>query len=1053
MLLNDVLLSFNNPSYMKQLKLPRALSAFPDRYTSFFLQQHPHLIELTNKPYITPDTQLTCAQRSASSLPISQLTPHKVVQLPLAEISPTLLHQTHIFPRALDGEPPLVHYKALRIMSRHLSFSEASPSPPSPHADAVLIEIPAVEFSNLANASNTPPSRLTERVTKPPTDWETKQNQAAMARKASQEALRHRCKEHIDHVVSVVKFVKESRKQTSQARHQQLRSMQRHAAERRRRFLMKRADDMAEARARRARIARERSEERRRADARSASIAREEAAERRGRILSERKIRASRFSPTRGMSLSPVRSFSPNSVITESVESPISRSVADVEDEELTSESGNSSPNSPMGIDRISKALPAQRAGNMVIEDRKYGNKRVLNAEKTKAARKILAYYFLAKARKAMSEAGVLGEKLRTHAFEDTTACLEKDEAQNAADLVFRALGMRRVGRRMTKNTENREKAERRILLSCLLISLHPGTVMEEKVRSAVSEAQVSVDMMAVYSARRMLLCLQAGSVSAVAVAWMGWRKAFLKWKENDAENLLKAMIEDAVATEALRAAVDRTFSETENIEKVKSSLGESDTSLNSWKQEHAVWQEQLNLKQEMIRESVLKLSGSSGEKRLDAALAASRHVQDEHIVHEIMVDLPGLLERVQSSPATSEEEWNRLQRELSFEPHARGELAVRLAHLSKLLNTMIPECFSLIGNESYVELNLDYAVGLVSRAVEALEKCQAQVYDVPLQEWCINAVQRLREAGSSFGKVVANVLQELTEYTRAVRIEVLTCRIRHSAPIVQQFGAAWERSHFQGHIVSGRFSSSLPHTKKVISETLKSIGNESDHLLQEVIAGSPKAMSVIITHTIVYLAMRPNACTEHNIPELMHLDVERVWKMQNEAQKCALISSLFNIGRQFLQSKGLVNIAVDVLPLATLFDRYESKLVDIQDGFIAWIDDIIWSASKQISTSERDLLRGMVVGITRPGDATFSLMHKRVAKAVLERCLREFVNRNVVAGPSHIDGGGEGKERCMMGLEEVESRIEELSRTARCLVCHLQSVHFSSLLSLFKTL
>lgn len=874
-----------------------------------------------------------------------------------------------------------------------------------------------------------------------------------MARKATQEALRHRCKEHVEHVVSVVEFVKESRRQTSQARHQQLRSMQRRAAERRRRFLMKRADDMAEARARRAKIARERFEERKRADARSASIAREEAAERRGRLLSERQIRASRFSPTRGMSLSPVRSISLNSMIAESVVSSSNRTTADVEDEELTSESRSPSPSSPVSTDRFSEALPARGTKNMVVEDRKDGNERIFNARETKAARKILACYFLAKARKAMSDAGVLGEKLRTYAFEDTTACLENDKAQNAVQLVFRALGMRQRGGRMTSKTRNREKGERRILLSCLLISLHPEAVMEEKIRSATSEGPVSVDAMAVYSARRMLLCLQAGSVSAVAAAWRNWRKAFLKWKNYDAENLLKAMIEDAVATEALRAAVDRTFSETKSIEEAKSSLGACGTDLNVRKQEYAVWQEQLDLKQEKIRESISKLSGSSGERRLQAALAASHHVQDERIVHEIMVDLPGLLERVQSPAAVPREIWDRLRRELSSEPYARGELATRLAHLSKLLNTMIPGCFALTGNESYIELNLDYAVGLVSRAAEALERCQAQMYDDPLQEWYNSAVRRLRKAGPNFGAVVVDVLQELTEYTGAVRTDVLTCRIRHSAPVVQQFGAAWERSHFQGHIVSGRFPSSLPRTRKIISETLKSLSHKSEHLRQELVAASPKAMSILLTHSVVYLAMRPNACTEHDIPELMHLDVERVWKMQNEAQKCALVSSLVNIGREFLRSKGLTNIDVGVLSLAEVFDKYDPKLGDVQDGFISWIDNMIWNTNQQISAVDRDLLRAMVVRVTRPGDATFSLMYKRVAKAVLEQCFRDCANQNVATGSPSTDEGDEEKNRYMMGLKDVESIIKELSRTVSCLVCHLQAVHGSALTSLFKTL
>lgn len=946
-----------------------------------------------------------------------------------------------------------MHYEVLFAMSMHHPFSGASLSPSSALTSSVLIEIPAVEFSGLANTSNNPPSRLIERVTKSPTDWETKQIHAAMARESSLEALRHRCKEHIDHVVNVAKFVKELRRQTSQARHQQLRSMQRRAAERRRRFLMKRVDDMAEARARRARIARERSEERKRAEARSASIAREEAAERRGRILSERSVRASRFSPTSGMSLSPIRNFSPSSTISENVESPSNSSVINLEDEESTSESHSSSSRSFMGIDRASSPSSVRGIGEMIADNNENEKARILTEEETKAAKKILAYYYLAKARKAMFEAGVLGAKLKTYQFDDTTACLESDEAQSAADIVFRALGMRQRGRRMTNKTKCREKAERRILLSCLLISLHPSAVLEEKMRRAGPGDPISVDSMAVYCARRMLLCLQAGSVSAIAVAWVNWRKTFLKWKDNDAENLLKAIIEDAVATEALRAAVNRAFSEEANIEEFKSSLGEHDTYLSLRKQEHAVWQEQLNLKQNKIRDAVLKLSGSSGERRLEAALDASRHVQDERIVHEIMIDLPGLLERVQSPSVVPKEAWDRLRNELSSEPPVRQELAARVVYLSKLLTTMISGCFSLLGNESdaYMKLNLEFAIGLVSRAVEALEKCQAQVYDDPLRDWYKDAVKKLRGAGHEFVNVVVDVMQELTEYTRAVRTDVLTHRIRHSAPIVQQYGAAWERSHFQGHIVSGRFSPSLPRMRQVIAETLDSLGDESEHLRREMVVTSPKAMNALITHAIVHLMMRPNACTEDNVPELMHLDVERVWKMQNDAQKCSLISSLANIGRQFLQSKRLLYSINDALPLLKLCNEDETELVNMQDGYVAWIGSIVTDSGGELSTSEKDLLRAMVARVTKPGDATFSLMQKRVAKAILERCQVKYVSRGVGPGPSST-GENDGQRKWnMMCLQQVESLIEELSRTVGGLAYYLQSVHGSSLLSLFK--
>lgn len=862
--------------------------------------------------------------------------------------------------------------------------------------------------------------------------------------------MRHRCKDHIDHVAKVVKFVKESRRQSSRVRHEQLSSMQRHAAERRRRLLAKRADDMAEARARRAKVLRERSEERKRADAESASAARKEAAERRGRLLSERSVRASRFSPTRGMSLSPVRSFSPSRMERAMSSSPSRMSDTTVEDGDALGGSPASCSESPMEIDHAQFSMgPTRRHFDLMFEREEERDAMSLTHEELKTARKIVGYYFLAKARRAMTEAGVLGPQLKNYTFEDITACMETEKAQDATEYVFRALGMRKARKRITKSAASRQRAERRVLLSCLLIALHPKAVMEEKIRTGDSEGPMSIDSMALYCARRMLLCLQAGSLGAIASAWLKWRRAFLEWKENDAENLLKAMIEDAVATEALRGAIDRAFSEAENIEEVKSSLGCGDMLANMRKQEHAVWREQLHLKQEKIREAAVRLSGAAGERRLDSALVASRHVQDERLVHEIMIDFPRLLERVQSSSAVPENLWTRLRNELSMSPPIRDELAARLADLSRMLNGMIPGCFSLVGNESEVELNVDFAIGLVSRAVEGLRGCQAEAYDGALHEWYEGAMRRL-QSGEDFVKHVVDVLEEVTEFVRIVRVDVLTHRIRHSAPIVQQFGAAWERSHFQGHIVSGRFVASLPRTKQVLVDVLRRMG-EGGRQLREESAKGGRDLRTMMTHFVVHMIMRGSAWKEEEMPEVMHLDVERIWKMQNEGQRCVLTASFGIIGRQFLQGKGLLgNNGQGVHVLGDLLGREDVGLRQIQEGFISWVHGNMRSESSNgtnlLSSSDRELLCGMVERTAKAGDAMFVLMQQRLAKAVVGRCFKERGEAGASSRESDDAGAGLGTE----GMGEL---LQGLCRGVQGLVSHMIEVHGSSLISVVKSL
>lgn len=950
-------------------------------------------------------------------------------------------------------------------MARRLPMSQsfsAQVSSPAVSSDPILIEIPAIEFSNIDDAaSSPPPARLLSRPdTKPSSEnWEKRLHDAAAARNASLEQMRHRCKDHIDHVVSVVKGVKETRRRYSAARHEHLSSMQREAAERRRQLLSKRAQDMADARVRRARILREKSSEQKMTGVQSARNARKEAERRRGRLLSEKKERAARFSPRRKVAPLPRRSLSPDRMTDDRSSSPSSMSTASREDHDMTrdSSSNESSPQSAFGglprsvADNCPKMMSLDSDDDMKEANSPKGG--VLNDYAIRAVGKIAGYYLLNKARRAMSNAGVLGPELSSHSFEDSTALLESSEAQNAADLVFQALGMRNKNRRMTRRDVMREQTERRILLSCLIVSLHPEAVMEEKVRYVQSTADdtISGDSLAIYAARRMLLCLHVGTLGAVAAAWVKWRRAFMKWKKNDAENLLSAMIEDAVATEALRTAVNRKFTEAEGVEGMRSALGAASTAAALRQQEHAVWEEQLNLKQQKIRDAVVKLSGTAGERRLDAALVASRQVQDERIVHEIMIDLPGLLERIQSSAAVPDQVWERLRDELSAKPPVRDELASRLVHISKTLNAMIPGCFSLGSAESPGDLDAEFATGLVCRVADALQKCQAEIFDDALREWANEAVLKLRSAGQSLTSVVIDVLRELTEFVERVHHTVLTFRIQQSAPVIQQYGAAWERSHFQGHVVSGAISSSFPRTRDLLSKTLTSLGTELSSLKQDVSMEKPESVRILLTRAIVRLMVKAQACRLDDLPEFMYLDLERILEMQDDFQRCALIASLDNIGKQFLHSKGVSRSLDGLKEILDVVKNENTRLQEVQDSFLSWIEGSIRHLDEGLTDSERQLLNAMVERTIRPGDITFSLMQKRTEKAICEYSL---TMRTRGAGSSLGRGPNPSRNIDLpMGLESVERIVLKLGKSVEALVQHLLHVHGPPLVSVMKSL
>ncbi|CDF38675.1 unnamed protein product [Chondrus crispus] len=665
--------------------------------------------------------------------------------------------------------------------------------------------------------------------------------------------------------------------------------------------------------------------------------------------------------------------------------------------------------------------------------------------EVRRAAGKISGYYLLSKARQAMAHAGVLGETLSSLGFDECTSRLETPEAQKSVDLVFQALGMRNKNRLVTRKDTMREQMERRVLLSSIVVSLHPEAVMEEKVRPSNPTADVvSVDSWAVYTARRMLLCLHVGTLGAVANAWLQWRRAFTKWKKNDAEVLLRAMIEDAVATQALQNTVTRGFNDAKSQERMRTSLGGSSSAASARQQEQTIWGEQISRKQEMIKEAVDKFAGPRGLRRLQAALAASRQITDERVIHEIMIDLPGLLAKIQSSPPVPEDAWRRLQIELSKSPPEKNELARRLLHLSNMLNSMIEGCFVIENDEVTDELNGDFAIQLVCRVAAALEKCQAEAFDEPLREWVNDTILKLQSAGEALASVVVDTLRQMTDLVEKIHHSIVTFRIQRVAPVVQQYGAAWERSSFQGHVMSGEVPSSFPQTRNLFSEVVVSVTNNNNTSdVQDVSPSAPLPLKEVIIRGIIRLIMKSTGCSPEELPEFMRLDQQRIVRMQNDFQGCALLASLDNIAKQFISSKGAPRSNDAVAKVVVVLESESPTLRDIQNAFMAGVSSSLSRNNINVRNGERELLEGIVENATRPSDKTLTLMMERMEHALLGYSLRA----QRVQGSARIPISSDVV--LPPGLEGIEERVKKLSRTITRLADHLLQVHGSALNSL----
>lgn len=811
---------------------------------------------------------------------------------------------------------------------------------------------------------------------------------------------------------------------------------------------------MAKARARRARVLREGSARRKIETAQAARRARSEAEQRRGRLLFERRERAARFSPPRGVPIVPARELSP--ATGECRGSPVAMEPVSLQCRgEKGGDAMEGSPQSVFGARTCLSESTARSFPKMKNldsdEEMKHGFRYAHGKgerEVRRAAGKISGYYLLSKARQAMAQAGVLGETLSSLGFDECTSRLETPEAQKSVDLVFRALGMRNKNRLVTRKDAMREQMERRVLLSSIVVSLHPEAVMEEKVRPSNPTADViSVDSWAVYTARRMLLCLHVGTLGAVANAWLQWRRAFTKWKKNDAEVLLRAMIEDAVATQALQNTVTRSFNDAKGQERMRTSLGGSSYAASARQQEQNIWEDQISRKQEKIKEAVDKFAGPRGLRRLQAALAASRQITDERIIHEIMIDLPGLLAKIQSSPPVPEDAWERLQIELSKSPPERNELASRLLHLSNMLNSMIEGCFTIENDEVTNELNGDFAIQLVCSVAAALEKCQAEAFDEPLREWVNNTILKLQSAGEALASVVVDTLRQMTDLVQKIHHSIVTFRIRRVAPVVQQYGAAWERSSFQGHVMSGEVPSSFPQTRNLFSEVVASITNNNTSDVQDVSPSAPLPLKEVIIRGIIRLIMKSTVCSLEELPEFMRLDQQRIVRMQNDFQGCALLASLDNIAKQYISSKGAPRCNDGVAKVWAVLQSESPTLRDIQSAFIAGVSSSLSRNNINVHNGERELLEGMVESATRPSDKTLALMMERMEHALLRYSLRAQRVQGSARMPISSD------VVLPPGLEGIEEGVKKLSHTITRLADHLLQVHGSALNALLVSI
>lgn len=657
-------------------------------------------------------------------------------------------------------------------------------------------------------------------------------------------------------------------------------------------------------------------------------------------------------------------------------------------------------PLSPMQIVTSCDSVDRNEA-NLALLRRRSKNENARAA----AGRRIAGYWLLRKARIGFFDLGLLQSSDITREFESTAAAIQTSAAETAARLALRSIGS--------------SPRAARVLLSSILFALHHEHVIED---------YEGHEQCVLFAARRLVLCLAHGSLPALAYAWLDWRTEYSLWRELDKRRIKSAIMADAVATEALRHAVNNKMTSASNPP------GDRDA-------ECAIWNEQIDAKQAQLQNAMEVLFGNAGAEQFQSTVSQARKIPDEYLAHEIMLDLDGFVAR--SKPQTIPEYlWSLLVSELNSNPPVTNELFRRMDDIAHDLNAMRSNSFPSIDRSDF-DLDVTSATQFLFNVAECLRQSQAPCDDEPLQLWVRDAAERLSNCGS-FSEAVVSVLRELSERVREVRAKVVTARILQLAPYVKQYGAAWERSRFSDKIRSGLIPRELPLTKALLRETISKQSNHRSPRAASHLANTARKM---LRSGLIALCSMPSAVNNMTVPEILSLDVARIVSIQDDVQKAALCAMLDNGARQLLATSypemRRAHTRYDSRAVQCILQSDDLKLESIQDAVIESVVDCLEKHNVNgMKASVRDSLGRLVRQAVEPGDVAFSLMKKRVTEQ-----LEILLSGDDATRFSCDDAANTGQRALrgriqVLGLGSVKNMLEEVAVRLERLSSHTYDVH-----------
>lgn len=303
-------------------------------------------------------------------------------------------------------------------------------------------------------------------------------------------------------------------------------------------------------------------------------------------------------------------------------------------------------------------------------------------------------------------------------------------------------------------------------------------------------------------------------------------------------------MIQDAVATESLRDSV----SAKDMVE-----------------EEKVIWYEQLDGKILKITEAVRRIGGEVAVKRLHAAIAGAKMSLNEFLIHEIMLDVDGLLRDGYKHTTPANIDTSSVEQILADELRSSPQILTTFNHIVREISNLLTaisserklfapltgtktspswkqkqELFTVVltlpihglvrvsRSETYTavefeEINDELSTNtlriLLHTAVDLIKGLHEPAEDHNLESW-------RREADDRIELEPATVILELYKNVHGLRQRVAKATIRSLAPTVQINGVYWENTRFTEKLTNGEIDAALPNTTAWLLRTIDSLSS-----------------------------------------------------------------------------------------------------------------------------------------------------------------------------------------------------------------------------------